>query len=591
MRWTHVLAVGAVASLGLTAACSAPASTPGATTGATASQTADSKAAAAIDPTAKGPAPEVAGAKKGGTLTVSYSTAPADLDPSAQFYQDSGAIMTRLTQRSLTSFVNRNGKQVLVPDLATDLGQVSADGLTWTFTLKDGIKYSDGSAVVADDIAYAVKRSFAFTDTGPTYQVDFLKDGAKYEGPWDNPETENPFGDTFAGVEAQGNKVIFHLEKRWETLPYFATFTQVSPIPKAKETKNRDYGNTALSTGPYMIKSFTQGTELTLVRNPNWDAKTDPARTAYVDSYAFKFGQDSIKVQQGILASNGPDATTLNWDGIDASLADQVTGAKSSQFINGQSSCVVAVNMDSRKIPLEVRKAIAVAYPFDDINKAAGATPLSQTPASTLIPPQIPGWLDYKLPGLTGTGNGDPVKAKEMLKAAGKEGFELVYYYTNDDPSNVAQQVNQVRKTKLQEAGFTVKDLGVPNKERRTLIAKLDGPHNMLQSPGGWCFDWPSADSIFPPMVSSTQIKGGGTNWGNLSDAKIDAEMERILKLSIADQGPEWGKFDKWLMETYLPAIPYYYDRSNLLFGTKVKNVINDPNHGMPVLDAIWVEQ
>ncbi len=512
MRWTHVLAVGAVASLGLTAACSAPASTPGATTGATASQTADSKAAAAIDPTAKGPAPEVAGAKKGGTLTVSYSTAPADMDPSAQFYQDSGAIMTRLTQRSLTSFVNRNGKQVLVPDLATDLGQVSADGLTWTFTLKDGIKYSDGSAVVADDIAYAVKRSFAFTDTGPTYQVDFLKDGAKYEGPWDNPETENPFGDTFAGVEAQGNKVIFHLEKRWETLPYFATFTQVSPIPKAKETKNRDYGNTALSTGPYMIKSFTQGTELTLVRNPNWDAKTDPARTAYVDSYAFKFGQDSIKVQQGILASNGPDATTLNWDGIDASLADQVTGAKSSQFINGQSSCVIAVNMDSRKIPLEVRKAIAVAYPFDDINKAAGATPLSQTPASTLIPPQIPGWLDYKLPGLTGTGNGDPAKAKEMLKAAGKEGFELVYYYTNDDPSNVAQQVNQVRKTKLQEAGFTVKDLGVPNKERRTLISKLDGPHNMLQSPGGWCFDWPSADSIFPPMVSSTQIKGGGTN-------------------------------------------------------------------------------
>ncbi len=591
MRWTHVLAAGAVASLGLTAACSAPASTPGSTAGSTASAASDTKAAAALDPTAKGPAPEVAGAKKGGTLTVSYATAPADMDPSAQFYQDSGAIMTRLTQRSLTSFVHRDGKQVLVPDLATDLGQVSADGLTWTFTIKDGIKYSDGSAVTAEDIAYAVKRSFAFTDTGPTYQVDFLKDGAKYEGPWDNPETQNTFGDTFAGVEAQGNKVIFHLEKRWETLPYFAAFTQVSPIPKAKETKNRDYGNTALSTGPYMIKSFTQGTELTLVRNPNWDPKTDPARTAYVDSYVFKFGQDSIKVQQGILASNGPDATTLNWDAIDASLADQVTGAKAGQFINGQSSCVIAVNMDSRKIPLEVRKAIAMAYPFDDINKAAGATPLSQTPASTLIPPQIPGWLDYKLPGLTGTGNGDPVKAKEMLKAAGKEGFELVYYYTNDDPSNVAQQVNQVRKTKLEAAGFKVTDMGVANKERRKLIAKLDGPHNMLQSPGGWCFDWPSADSIFPPMVSSTQIKNGGTNWGNLADPKIDAEMERILKLSIAEQGPEWGKFDKWLMETYLPAIPYYYDRSNLLFGTKVKNVINDPNHGMPILDAIWVEQ
>ncbi|MBK8469717.1 MAG: ABC transporter substrate-binding protein [Candidatus Phosphoribacter sp.] len=584
MRWTHVLAVGAVASLGLTAACSAPQQTTGTGSTGGAAQPSVGQAAAALDPAAKGPAPEAAGAKKGGTLTVSYSTAPADLDPSAQFYQDSGAIMTRLVHRSLTAFVSRGGKQVLVPDLATDLGQVSSDGLTWTFTIKDGIKYSDGAAVTAEDIAYSVKRSFAFTDTGPTYQVDFLKGGADYKGPWES-------GETFAGVEAKGNQVIFHLEKRWETLPYFAAFTQVSPIQKAKETKSRDYGNNAPATGPYMIKSFTQGTELTLVRNPNWVAATDPARTAYLDSYVFKFGQDSIKVQQGVLASNGPDATTLNWDAIDASLVDQVTGAKANQFINGQSSCVIAINMDTRKIPLEVRKALAIAYPFDDINKAAGATPQSQTPASTLIPPQIPGWVDYKLPGLSGTGNGDPVAAKAMLAAAGKENFELVYYYTNDDPSNVAQQVNQVRKTKLEAAGFKVTDMGVANRERRTLIAKLDGPQNMLQSPGGWCYDWPSADSIFPPMVSSTQIKNNGTNWGNLADPKIDAEMERILKLSILEQGPEWGKFDKWLMETYLPAIPYYYDRSNILFGTKVKNVLNDPNHGMPILDAIWVDQ
>jgi peptide/nickel transport system substrate-binding protein len=594
MRWTNVLAVGVVASLGLTAACAAPANDAG-TNGTPKAKDGGGKITAPLDPAAKGPAPEFPGAKKGGTLTVSYSTAPSDMDPSAQFYQDSGAIMRRLTQRSLTSFVVRDGKQVLVPDLATDLGKTSADGLTWTFTIKDGIKYSDGAPVTAGDIAYAVKRSFAFTDTGPTYQVDFLKGGKdaatgeqKYLGPWES-------GDTFAGVEAPDAKtVVFHLEKRWETLPYFASFTQTSPIPKAKETKNRDYGNKAVGTGPYKIKSFTQGSELVLEKNTNWDPASDASRHQYLDGYVFKFGQDSIKVQQGILASNGPDAVTMNWDAIDASLADQVTGAKAAQFVTGPSSCVVAINMDTRKIPLPVRKAIAAAYPFSDINKAAGATPLSQTPASTLIPPQIPGWLDFKVDGLTGTGNGDPVKAKAMLAAAGfgpgKE-FQLVYYYTDDDPSNVAQQVNQVRKTKLTAAGFKVKDIGVPNKERRKLIAKLDGPHNMLQSPGGWCFDWPSADSIFPPMVSSTQIKSGGTNWGNLAEPKIDAEMDRILKLSIAEQGPEWGKFDKMVLETYLPAIPYYYDKSNLLFGTKVHNVINDANNGMPILDAIWVDQ
>jgi peptide/nickel transport system substrate-binding protein len=197
------------------------------------------------------------------------------------------------------------------------------------------------------------------------------------------------------------------------------------------------------------------------------------------------------------------------------------------------------------------------------------------------------------LPG--GKGNGDPVKAKAMLAAAGfgpgKE-FELVYYYTDDDPSNIAQQVNQVRKTRLTAAGFKVKDLGVAGKDRRKLVSKPDGPQNMGQSPAaGWCFDWPSADSIFPPTVSSTQLKGGGTNWGNLADPKIDAEMDRILKLSIAEQGPEWGKFDKMLLETYLPVIPWYFDKSNILFGTKVHNVVNDENHGSPVLDAIWVDQ
>jgi peptide/nickel transport system substrate-binding protein len=593
MRATIVRAVGVAASIGLIAACAAPSNNAG-TSGNTKTTGSGGTIAAPLDPTAKGPAPEVAGAKKGGILTVSYATAPSDMDPSAQFYQDSGIIMTRLTQRSLTSFVTRDGNQVLVPDLATDLGRVSGDGLTWTFTLKDGIKYSDGSPVTAGDIAYAVKRSFAFTDTGPTYQVDFLK-GAKdakgdqvYKGPWES-------GENFAGVDAPDAKtVVFHLEKRWETLPYFAAFSQTSPIPKAKETKNRDYGNNAVGTGPYKIKSFTQGSELVLEKNTFWDPATDPSRHQYLDGYVFKFGQDSIKVQQGILASNGPDATTLSWDSVDASLIDQVTGAKASQFVTGPSSCVIAVNMDTRKIPLAVRKAVAIAFPFDDINKAAGATPLSQTPASTLVPPQIPGHLDFKIEGMTGTGNGDPVKAKAMLAAAGygpgKE-FQLVWYYTDDDPSNVAQQVNQVRKTKLMAAGFKVKDIGVAGKDRRTLIAKIDGPHNMLQSPAGWCFDWPSADSIFPPTVSSTQIKAGGSNWGDLADPKVDSEMARIQALPIAEQGPEWGKFDKWLLETYVPVLPWYNDKSNFLFGTKVHNVINDANHGMPVLDAIWVDQ
>lgn len=549
-------------------------------------------ATAALDPAANGPAPQEQGATKGGRLAVSLSSAPTDLDPSAQSSADSAAIMTRLMHRSLTTFVDRGGRQVLVPDLATDLGRQSDDGLTWTFTLKDGIRYSDGTAVTAKDVAYAVKRSLAFTDTGPAYLVRDLKGAGDpatgeqtYLGPFES-------GPDFPGVEAPDDKtVVFHLARRWQTLPYFASFTQVSPIPEAKDTKTTAYGDNAPTTGPYRIASYIEGSELVLDRNPHWDATTDPARPAYLDGYAFSFGIDPAQVQTDVLGDDEANASTLNWDPIDPSLTEQVTGDKSSRFVSGPSNCTIAVNLDTRKIPLEVRRALAVAYPWDSVNRAAGASSLTQTPAHTLVPPQVPGWLDYTLPGLDGKGDGDPARARQLLQAAGKENFELVVYYTNDDPSNVAQQVNAVRTEKLQAAGFTVTDLGVPARERRALVAALDGPHNINQAPTGHCYDWPVADSIFPATVSSTQIKDGTTNWGNLADPAVDAEMQRISALPLAQQATEWGSFARWLTETYLPVLPHYWDRSSIVFGAAVRGVVNDPNRGRPLLDAVWLDR
>lgn len=583
MRWTHVLAVGAVASIGLTAACAAP-SSDSSSSGGKASDGKVSTAAAGLDANAKGPAPTAKDAKKGGRLTIlSGGSGPADMDPSAQFYQDSGAMMSRLLYRSLTAFVQRDGQQVLVPDLAEDLGKASEDGLTWTFKIKKGIKYHDGTEIKPADIAYAVKRSFAFTDTGPTYQVDFLKGGADYKGPWQS-------GDTFAGVEATEDSVIFHLEKRWETLPYFAAFSQTAPIPAAKDTKDKEYGKVALFSGPYKMTAFNQGNTMTLEKNTYWDANTDPARNQNVDGYDFKFKQNSTVLQQQILSSQGADARALTYDSVEAEFADQVKGDKKDQFVKGPSSCTLTENLDTRRIPMEVRKAIAAAYPFDDIRKAAAQTDLTYIPASTLIPPQIPGHLDYVVFDMKGQGKGDPEKAKSILKAAGKEGFELKYYFVEDDPAGIAQKVNEVRKKAYEAAGFKVTAMGVPSKDLRNLRKDVNGPHNMRQSPAGWCFDWPSADSIFPPTVSSTQIKANGSNWGNLADPEVDKRMDDILKLPIAEQGKKWGEFDKWLMENYLPAIPVEYDTANILFGTKVKNVLNDPNHGMPIFDALWVE-
>ena len=582
MRWTAAVAAAAVTVMAV-AACGNVAATNA--EGDKAAGGEEAKVGAAFLPDAKGPAPEIPGARRGGTLTIAYAGAPATLDPSANYYQDTNGIL-KLTNRSLTAFALRGGKTVLVPDLATDLGQVSADKLTWTFTLKDGLKYENGTPVVAGDIAYAAARSLAHEELpgGPTYQDEFLKGGDTYKGPFKDPAAR------FAGAQAPDAKtVVFHLAKPMASFPYFASFSQLSPIPKDRDNKDQ-YTNHPIATGPYMFKSYAAGESLTLVRNPGWDPASDAARHQLPDSIIFKFAADTVQTQNAILASNGSDASSLNWDGVDATLVDQVMpgGPRERQLVTGGGPCVAYFNLDTRKIPFEVRKAIAVAYPYDQINKATGTTPLSYTPATTLSPPSIPGMTQYRLDYATGQGRGDPAKAKTMLTAAGKLGFEISYYYSSDNPP--AARANEVRKQALTQAGFTVKPVGVPRTEVRKKIAQPDAPVNTGQGPAGWCYDWPAGDSIFPAIFSSKVLKSG-QSVGFLSDAGVDAEIERIMGLRIEAQGAEWAKLDKDIMTRLLPVLPTTYSKENYLFGTKVHNVANDVNIGLPDISGIWVDQ
>ena len=102
----------------------------------------------------KGPAPEVAGAKKGGTLTITNDGAPPTFDPAGAYYLSSMAVLSDLVTRGLTGYQNADGKNTLVPDMGEDLGKQSADGLTWTFKIQSGLKWSDGQPITAEDAAW-----------------------------------------------------------------------------------------------------------------------------------------------------------------------------------------------------------------------------------------------------------------------------------------------------------------------------------------------------------------------------------------------------------------------------------------------------
>ena len=533
-----------------------------------------------VDPDAKGPAPEVSGAKKGGTLTVYSQSTPNTFDPTDIYYTDSNEI-SKLMMRTPTQLAIRKGKPVLVPDLM-DLGTASADGLTWTFKTKGTAKYEDGTEVKIEDYAYAIKRSFAHDvfANGPTYQMQYFKDGDKYKGPYTG-------GLDYSGVETQGtDTLIIHLAKQFVDLPFYMTFPMFGPIPQAKDTKD-NYKNKWLSTGPYMMDSYTPGTELKLKKNPNWDANSDPVRHQYADAWDFKWGVDDVANQKQVLASVGADATSINYGDIDASLIPDLQGDKKAQLVQGDSPCTIVLQLDTRKIPLEVRKAIAKAYPNDQIYTAGGLTAMTAEPASTIMPPSVAGYKKYTpLPDLTGTGKGDPEAAKKMLEAAGKVGFELSYYYDNTKP--LSQQTSQIRKEALEKAGFVVKPIGVATAELRSKVADYDAPVNMGQSPAGWCSDWPTGSSWFPVLFQTHSI-ADGSSWGMLQDAALDKEIDEVAKLPAEQAAEKWAALDEKIMGMYI-VIPRYYDKMANVIGTQVGGAEGDGTMGMPFFLNMYVK-
>lgn len=534
----------------------------------------------AFDPTAKGPAPEVAGARKGGTITVYSQSTPTTFDPTDIYFTDSNEI-GKLLFRTPTQFAIRNHKPVLVPDL-TDLGTVSADKLTWTFKVRAAVRYADGTDVKVEDLAYAIKRSFAhdiFTG-GPTYQLSYFKDGATYKGPYTG-------GDNYTGVETpDASTLVIHLAKPFADLPFYLSFPMFTPIPKDKDTR-QNYKNSPLATGPYQFDTFTPGTELKLKKNPYWDARTDPVRHQYPDAWDFRWGQDDVKTQQQLLNSNGPDADAINYGALDASLIPQLTGRKANQIIRGDSPCTIFVTLDSRKIPLEVRKAIAKAYPYDQIYKAGGLNDYIAENATTILPPSVPGYTRYPpLPDLTGRGKGDPAGAKAMLQAAGKLGFELSWFYDNTKP--ISQQTSQIRADALRAAGFTVKPIGISTAEVRTKEQDYNAPVNMLQLPAGWCSDWPSGGSWFPVLFESHSISDGNS-LGMLSDKALDAEIDQISALPADQSTARWGALDKEIMSRYV-VLPRYYDKMAVVAGANIGGGEGDATMGMPLFTNLYLK-
>ncbi|TCO51577.1 peptide/nickel transport system substrate-binding protein [Kribbella antiqua] len=502
-------------------------------------------------------------AEAGGTFHILSTSKEISLDPAKS--QNLGTSTIHLVLRGLTSWKTSPDKAAeLVPDLATDTGQVSADGKTWTYKLKPGLKYADGTPIVAADIKYGVERSFAPELSGGLgYHKSLLVGGDKYAGPYK--------GAQLASIETPDDStIIFKLNKSFGDWPWIVSMPAFSPVPKAADKDPAHYGEDPVASGPYQVKSYSPGSKLELERNPNWDKSTDEARTGLPDSIVIDMGLQADVVNQRLIADAGDDkfaaATGVS---LPAALIPTVNGnpAVKSRVATSPSGALLYLALNTKRPALAnpaVRKAIEYAVDKQAVQVAEGGPEYGGEIASTLITPGIDGYSKFNL--YDAPPAGDPEKAKQLLAAAGVSNLKLLMVADTDTGMDVAQAIQQG----LKRAGITVQIKPLDAQPLTDLITGNKADFDLTVS--SWLPDFSSAIGNIQPLFASSEIGNGGYNISRYSNPAVDAAINAATaEPDKAKSAAAWGALDKQILAD-APVVPLIYARNAFLHGSKVQN-------------------
>ena len=512
---------------------------------------------------------------KGGTLTVLNSEPQTDFDP-ARLYTSGGGNVPSLVFRTLTTRNRENGAAgaQVVPDLATDTGRPSKNATVWTYTLKKGLKFEDGTPITSADIKYGIERSFAAElSGGAPYLRDWLIGGADYQGPYKDKKgldsIETPDALT----------IVFHLNKPEGEFPYLATQTQFTPVPKAKDTGTK-YEEHPVSSGPYkVVKNENDGERLTLERNTHWSASTDAERKAYPDKIDVRSGLDSSVINQRLSSSQGADAAAVTTDtNLGPAELARVTGDKelASRVGTGHFGYTNYIAFNPKVKPFDnpkVRQAISYAIDRTSVINAAGGSSLAE-PATTYLPNQKSfGYTPYD--HFPAGASGNAAKAKAVLAEAGyKNGLSVTLTHSNSKDFETSPEIATALQDALKKAGITVKLQGLEENDYSDKI------HGAKTEPGfflaHWGADWPSGGPFLAPIFDGRQIVKDGANFntGFLDDKSVNTEIDAINKLTdLGEAAKRWGALDKKIGEQAL-TVPLFHPVYKRLYGKGVKNIV-----------------
>ncbi len=555
------------------------------------------------------------GAVKGGTYRVGWESSfgwTASFDPTGEYLANGFAIYESLLLRRLVGFNHVAGAagNRVVPDLATSVPKPTNGGKTYTFRLKTGIKFGPpvNREITSKDIKYAIERlarpkngaQYAFYYTVIRGFDAYSKGKAK----------------SLAGVTTPNNKtIVFNLTQRTGDFPYRLTLPAAAPIPpevgKCFEGKAGRYGSNVISSGPYMIEGSDKldisscaaikplpgisATQLNLVRNPNYSAKTDSvaARENNPDRFEFTVNTNVDDIYNKIAAGDLEDA----YASPSAKVIRQYASSSSKRSLLKINSAdqVNYITMNLTQPPFDdinVRKAMNWVMDRDALRKAWGGKTAGPI-ANHILPDAmlnntLKSFAPYKTPGDAGSAaKGRAAMAKS--KYANDAGV-----CTADECKDVLliADVRSVDKAMVPVIQAGAKKIGIT-----FTIRSVNGAYPVIQTPSKnipiserprWGKDYADPVTFFEPLFFGKNIiASGNTNYSlvgltpkQAASLKVTGSVTNVpsidkgIRACAGLRGDArvgcYAKLDRELTLNVVPWIPYLWrDQLNVL-GPKV---------------------
>ena len=524
---------------------------------------------------------------KGGTLTFDNSSAPDSSDAGNTYYAFN-LNFTRLYATPLTTYKSCPGKcgAQVVPGLASSLGTASNDNKTWTFHLKPGVKFEDGTPVTSQDVKYAVERTFDRTvlPNGPSYFASLLAgNAAHYPGPFKN-RSKNLMGLT-AITTPNPTTVVFNLNQPFADFNYVVAFPQTAPVPPSKDT-GANYQKHPMSTGPYKFASFQLNKQYTLVPNPQWNPSWDPQVKQLASKVIVNLNVNANDIDNRLLA--GDISVDQAGSGVQAAarakiLSNPTLKASSDDPVNG---FMWFYYINSKVPPLNnVHCRMAVEFAANKTNlQTAYGGPYGGSIASTSMPPTVLGFQKFDLYHALSKPGGDIAAAKQQLQLCGHpSGFSTNIAYRSDRPREVAS--SQALQASLNSVGIKTTLKGYTAANYYSNFAGVPNyvhSHDLGLLAGGWGPDWPSGYGWGWALWDGKAIvPAGNTNIGELNDPQINKwflQMEKAT--SQTERNTITHQIDMQVMKDAV-VLPAVYAKALLYRGPNLTNVNVQNYYGM----------